>query len=76
MNPEEDDDGSIAEEIPAVAVEESEEKKAITRSVHISTLHTSVTVTSQDENEDIELIKKIAIELMDKYTNSSRNRID
>ena len=48
-------------------IEETEDTKAITRSVHIVTRYAQVTITTQDKDEDIQLIRKIAEELIDKY---------
>lgn len=49
------------------SIEETEDKKAVTRSIHITTPYTAVTVTTQDEKEDIHKIKKIAKELMKEF---------
>lgn len=61
------DDTTLAEEIEEAAVEETEDKKALTRSVHITTVDVEVTVTSQDNDENLEKIRDIAVELVDKY---------
>lgn len=60
-------DVSEGEMIADIASEETEEKKAVTRSIHISTPYVVITITTQDEKEDINQIRKIAEELMDKY---------
>lgn len=76
MTKEEDKD-TIAEQLSDAATEETEDKKAITRSVHITTQkdtsYIAVTITSQSEDEDIQLIREIAEELMDKYKDSSKS---
>jgi len=58
----------IGKQLSEVAVETSEGSKAITRSIHIVTRYgVTVTVTTQAEDEDIDKIRQIAEELIDKY---------
>ena len=58
---------SMADELNDEATNITDNPNAITRSVHIATRYGEVTVTTQDIKEDINMIKKIAEELIDKY---------
>ena len=69
---EEPDEKSMADVLGDDAPNQTEDPKAITRSVHIETRYAVVTITTQDEKEDIKMIKKMAEELVDKY-NKQRN---
>jgi len=61
------EDKTITEELGDIASDETEEKKAITRSIHIAMLGMEITVTSQDADDTLKVIRKIAEELVDKY---------
>ena len=63
----EDDDRTIGEQISNGATEDTESPTAITRSVHINTRYAIVTITTQAEEENIDKIREIAEELVDKY---------
>ena len=62
-----EEEKSMAEVMGDNAPDETEDPKAITRSIHIETRYAIVTVTTQDENEDLKLVKKIAESIIDKY---------
>ena len=49
----------IAEEIVNQAIDETEDSKAMTRSIHISTMGVEVTITSQCPDEDINIMRTI-----------------
>ena len=63
----ESEEKSMAEVMGDDAINETEDPKAITRSIHMETRYAIVTVTTQDKDEDIQMVRKIAEELMDKY---------
>ena len=67
MNEDEDDSEPIAKNLSDKATETIDNSKSITRSIHIATRNGEVTVTTQDVNENIEMIRKIAEKLIDKY---------
>ena len=64
-------DREIGEQIKDEALETENLPNSITRSIHIVTrFGVTVTVTSQAEDEDIDKLKEIAEELIDKYIKS------
>jgi len=63
----------IAEELGEVALNETEDKKALTRSIHIAMLGVEVTVTSQSGQDDLQMIRGMAEEIIDKYTKKTDN---
>ena len=65
------EDKSFADEVADDAFNETENKGAITRSIHIMTNLMEVTITSQDPNEDLKMIKKMAMELVDRYKDNA-----
>jgi len=69
----ENDELSLAEVIADEAVNDTEDKKALTRSIHIASKLIEVTITSQDPDEDLNMIKEMVIELIDKYKDTSPN---
>jgi len=69
------EDNTIAEELNDIATDETEDKKALTRSIHIIALGIEVTVTSQDSQDDLQIIQGIAEGIIDKYTKKSDSAI-
>ena len=68
MNDKED---TIAEAFGDAAIDETEDKKALTRSIHIIALGIEVTVTSQDESENLEIIQGIVEKMINRYSKKS-----
>jgi len=67
MDDEEESTRELGEQIVDV-VKESINPNLVTRSIHIQTrFGIVVTVTSQDDEEDIDKLRKVAEELTDKY---------
>ena len=56
MTEDEPREKSFAEVMGDDAPSETEDPKAITRSIHIETRYAVVTITTQDEKEDIEVL--------------------
>lgn len=63
----------MAEIIAEDAIDETENRKALTRSVHMVSSLIEVTVTSQDPDEDLNMIKEMVMELIDKYKEVAPN---
>lgn len=64
----------LPEEIAEDAETQTEDKNALTRSIHIATASCEVTITSQEKKENITKLKNVAVELMEKYSKKQDDR--